>query len=271
MHFGATLRLLRLDSGLSLRDLARRLDVSGAYLSRVENGLDAAPTPARLKVIARELGVPEPLLLGLAHQVSPLAVDYMREERAAAELFLDIATRHLSPADLEEIQRFVVARFPRAKDDAQLVPPRLSELLAPDRIVIGMSCAELDDVLDVAGGRLESVVGSPGAAISGSLRDREREVPSAIGGGVAIPSAHVAGPRCVAALITLLHPLSCDTPDRLPLRTVIVLAGPRASTERRHHLLQLARWTARGLSSDLAAAGTPAEVLACLRVLEASP
>src|SRR6478736_4607777 len=245
MHFGATLRLLRLYSVLSLRDLARRLDVSGAYLSRVENGLDAAPTPARLKVIARELGVPEPLLLGLAHQVSPLAVDYMREERAAAELFLDIATRHLSPADLEEIQRFVVARFPRAKDDAQLVPPRLSELLAPDRIVIGMSCAELDDVLDVAGGRLESVVASPGA--------------------------HVAGPRCVAALITLLHPLSCDTPDRLPLRTVIVLAGPRASTERRHHLLQLARWTARGLSSDLAAAGTPAEVLACLRVLEASP
>jgi transcriptional regulator with XRE-family HTH domain len=43
MDFGATLRLLRLGSGLSLRDLARRLGVSSTYLSRVENGLDPVP------------------------------------------------------------------------------------------------------------------------------------------------------------------------------------------------------------------------------------
>ena len=33
MHFGATLRLLRMESGISLRALAQRVGVSGAYLS----------------------------------------------------------------------------------------------------------------------------------------------------------------------------------------------------------------------------------------------
>lgn len=46
MHLGATLRLLRTDAGLSLRDLARRIGVSSAYLSRVENGVDAPPRPS---------------------------------------------------------------------------------------------------------------------------------------------------------------------------------------------------------------------------------
>jgi PTS system nitrogen regulatory IIA component len=266
MHFGATLRLLRLDSGLSLRDLARRLDVSGAYLSRVENGIDAAPTPTRLKVIARELGVSEPLLLGLAHQVSPLVLDYVREEPAAAALFLDIAQRRLNAPELDEIREFVRARFPADSAHTQLTP--LSEVVDPDSIVIGLSCSDLQDVFDVAGGRLSAVLGSPGPVISASLEAREREAPCAIGGGVAIPCAEVDGPRCAVALITLAPALRTKTPDRIPLGTIVVLAGPRSSSERRQRLLQLARWTARGLSSSLAEARTPTEVLSLLTAFE---
>ena len=59
---GGTLRRLRLESGISLRDLARRLGVSSAYLSRVEHGLDAVPTPERLEAMAEELGVPAAML-----------------------------------------------------------------------------------------------------------------------------------------------------------------------------------------------------------------
>src|SRR5512145_1351730 len=100
MHFGATLRLLRLESGLSLRDLARRLDVSGAYLSRVENGLDAVPTPSRLDAMARELGVPAPVLLSLAHRISPLVVDYVEQVPAAGRVLLEIAHRRLDERQL---------------------------------------------------------------------------------------------------------------------------------------------------------------------------
>lgn len=47
-QFGAALRLLRVEAGLSLRALAQRIGVSSAYLSRVEHGHDAIPTPDRL-------------------------------------------------------------------------------------------------------------------------------------------------------------------------------------------------------------------------------
>ena len=55
MHFGAALRLLRVDAGVTLRALAERVGVSSAYLSRVENGHDAVPTPDRLADIAAAL------------------------------------------------------------------------------------------------------------------------------------------------------------------------------------------------------------------------
>src|SRR5688572_273470 len=112
MHFGATLRLLRLESGLGLRDLARRLNVSGAYLSRVENGLDSIPTSARVEAIAGALQIPAPLLLELAHRVSPLVVDYVDAVPQAGSLLLEIADRRLSAAELSELRDFLNERFP---------------------------------------------------------------------------------------------------------------------------------------------------------------
>jgi len=269
MHFGATLRLLRLDSGLSLRDLARRLDVSGAYLSRVENGLDSAPTPTRLAAIARELDVPEQLLLGLAQQVSPLVVDYLREEPEALSLFFEIAQRRLSPLQLQEIRQFVQMRFPLPGGARVSEKVRFSDLIDLDRIVVGMTCTSIDDVLDLAGGRLAGAVGGAGQNIAAQLRAREREVSSAIGGGVAVPAVSIDGAELGAAVITLARALQADTPDRAPLRTVVVLVGPRVCRARRLSLMQVARWTARGLFSELADARAPTEVHARLLAWEA--
>src|SRR5690606_3796855 len=153
MHFGATLRLLRLESGLSLRDLARRLSVSGTYLSRVENGLDPVPTPARLEAIARELEVPPPLLMGLAHRVSPLVVDYVQQEPEAGALFLEIAHRRLDEQQLAEVRTFLDRRFPTTVTDHP-APRGISDILSLDRIVVGLTCSSIDDVFDVAASRL---------------------------------------------------------------------------------------------------------------------
>lgn len=49
------LRALRLRSGLSLREMARRLDLDPGYLSRVERGLQAAPARTVTR-IAEEIG-----------------------------------------------------------------------------------------------------------------------------------------------------------------------------------------------------------------------
>lgn len=269
MHFGATLRLLRIDSGLSLRDLARRLSVSGTYLSRVENGLDSAPTPMRLRAIAEVLGVPEPLLLGVAHPATPLVVDYVREEPAAADLFLEIAERQLRHDELDEIRQFVDARFPRKSGARAVSTPDLSSLLDVDRVVVGMTCSDLDDVLDVAAGRLERALGSSHGDLGALLRAREREVPSAIGGGVLVPCLHLECGEPYAAVVTLARSLEVETPDGVPLGVVVVLAGPRGSAVRRVALLHLARWAGRGLAAQLACAPTPEAVLGCLAALDA--
>jgi nitrogen PTS system EIIA component len=269
VHFGATLRLLRLESGLSLRDLARRLSVSGAYLSRVENGLDSIPTSLRLEAIARELDIPAPLLMGLAHRVSPLVVDYVQQVPDAGALFLEIAHRKLDQRQLLEVRSFLDERFPKA-GATPVSPSGISDLLAPDRVILGLTCSAMDDLLDVAAGRLSGRAGKSAPAISAPLKAREREIPSAIGSGVAVPCAYLEGAESSAVLVTLARPLKYDTPDGRPLRVVIVLAGPRDSTDRRLRLAHVARLTARGLADQLADSDSPAKLLSRLTLIEGS-
>lgn len=271
MHFGATLRLLRLDSGISLRDLARRLGVSSTYLSRVENGLDSIPTPERLEAMARELGMPATTLMDLAHRVSPLVVDYVERVPEAGSLFLDIAHRGLDSAQVSELRAVLDERFPPSRAEARAPRARLSDLLAPDRIVVQLRCSGMDDVLDVAVGRFAgaAMTWEP-AAIALALRKREAEVASAIGGGVAVPCAYVPGAPPAAALVTLARPVRYDTPDEEPLRLVIVLVGSTQAGDRLLMLADIARMSARGMVEALSRMDSPAKVLARLALLEGS-
>src|SRR6187549_1367350 len=169
MSFGTTLRLLRLQSGLGLRDLARRVGVSSTYLSRVESGIDPAPTPARLVNIARELGVPPQTLLEIAHRVGPLLAEYVERVPEAGSLFADVALRGLNAAQLLEVQTFVRTRFPlRARDLA--APARsLAALLSEDHVVLELRCAAVADALQIAAGRLASEGADVSAIVAGLL------------------------------------------------------------------------------------------------------
>src|SRR5687768_17296721 len=131
LNLGATLRLLRVEAGLSLRELAARVGVSTAYLSRVENGHDAAPTPERLEAIARELDLPAPLLVDLAQRVSPYLAHYLEAEPAAGALFLEIARRQLDAAALTRVHAFLEAEFPQPPSRRAPASPELAPLLAP--------------------------------------------------------------------------------------------------------------------------------------------
>ena len=266
MHFGATLRVMRLESGLGLRELASRVGVSSAYLSRVENGLDPAPTPARLEVLARELRVPPTLLMSLAQRVSPLVMDYVETTPEAGTLFLDIAHRELDAAQLAEVQAFVAARFPTKRRDEPV--GALAELLTPERVVTGLSCATLDDALDIAAGKLGRTAPGGPAAVAAALRAREAEASSAIGGGVAVPCAYLPGAKLAASVVLLSRGLKVATPDDVPLEVLVCFVGPRESPERSVTLAHVARLAARGLAAELKRARTPAQVLARLSQLE---
>jgi nitrogen PTS system EIIA component len=268
-HVGATLRLLRIESGFGLRDFARRLGVSSAYLSRMENGVDGAPTPERLEAMARELRIPPTLLLDLAHRVSPLVVDYVQRVPEAGRLFLEIAHLGLTPAELGELRSHVKRQRPLAA--ATRHPPcDLGALLSPERVVLGLEGSDIEDAFDIAATRLAEASGNSARAIAQALREREREVSSAIGSGVAVAILHAAGTPPIAALVSLVGVARQATPDGAALRVVLVLFGlPESETGYGLYVAQAARLSAGGLAEELAQASSPDDALDRLRILEA--
>lgn len=268
MHFGTALRLLRLDTGLTLRDMARRIGVSSAYLSRVEHGRDPAPTPDRLIAIARALDLPPLLLIELADQTSPLVSTYMSRVPAAASLFFDVARRDLSSAEVSRLRALVEREFPDERAErARRV--RLLSWLSADRLVLDLVCNGMDDVVEIAVSRLGLPSGSAAREVAGHILAREQEAPSLLGSGVAVPHALGREMNGRAALVTLARPLRELTPDRKPVRLAVVVAAP--SGGRSIELLaQVARLAGRGLADELCGLRSPERLLRKLEALEAA-
>ena len=270
MHLGATLRVLRVDAGLSLRDLARRIGVSSAYLSRVENGVDAVPTPERIAAIARELDVPPALLMDVSHRLSPLVAHYLEEVPGASALLVDLARRRLTPPQLSRVRAFLEAEFPVREAWPSPPAPPLAPLLTPRRMVLRLTCAALEDALDVAAGRLSAdCPGVDTARLGAELRRREAEASNAVGNGVAMPHAFVENAPPLAALVTLGQPLRGDTPDGIPLRLLVVLVTSERGPTWLSRLAHVARLASHGLAERLADAEQPQQVLERLVELEA--
>ncbi len=265
MGFGAALRLLRVDAGASLRGLASAVGVSSAYLSRVENGHDAPPTPDRLVAIAQALRVPPGLLLELAERVEPAVAGYLAEVPAANALFLEIARRRLDARQIARVRAFVEAEFPGPRAPGPTVPP-VHALLAPERVVLGVRGSAMDDVLDLAATRLAPALpGVAPSALAAVLRAREAAASTALGWGLAAPHAATPGGPPVAALLTLATPLA-GGPDGEPIRVVLALAGlGDASLPLLGRVALLAR--AR-VAETLAGATSAEEAIAALRVAE---
>ncbi len=269
MHLGATLRLLRVDAGLGLRDLARRIGVSSAYLSRVENGLDAVPTPERLASIARELDVPPTLLMDVAHRVSPFVAHYLEQVPGAGMLFLEMARRNLSGQQLARVREFLDAEFPVKAAGHEPPVPALAPLLTAERMVLRLTCTRVDDALDVAAGRLALACPGVGAPrLVAELKRREEEASSMVGGGVAVPHAFVENAAPIAAIVTLAKPLRAETPDGVPLRLLVVLVGGERGRAHLVRLAHVARLSSHGLAERLAEVDQPQQLLRWLTELE---
>ncbi len=262
MNFGATLRILRTDAGQSLRELGEAVGVSSAYLSRVENGHDAVPTPDRLRAIARALGLAPTALFEVTDDVRPLASDYMERVPAARELVAEIVRRDLGEAQLARVRDFLDREFPLRAGRGETRSSILSRL-TPDRVVLGLVCHDFDDALDVAATRLASEKREV-LEIREAMRARENESSTFAGHGFALPQAVVPGSEA-AALVTLRKPLRTDTPDGLPLRVVLAEVHPRRGRSRLEALVSLAKVANGALADALCEATTPQKAL---RVLE---
>src|SRR5215467_6354248 len=98
MTFGSFIRTARErrladDSRFSLRQVAQRIDVEPAYLSKVERDEVAPPSEATIVRLARELDEDADLLLALAGKISSdLAEIIRRRPRLFAQLIRELKT-----------------------------------------------------------------------------------------------------------------------------------------------------------------------------------
>lgn len=267
-HFGTTLRMLRTDAGLGLGELAARIGVSSAYLSRVEHGHDPVPTPDRVIAIAQALELPPIVLLEIAQGAGAALASYLERVPEASSLFLEMAARELGAAEIGRIKAFIDRTLP-ARGSNRRRPARLSDLLAPDRVLVRAVCSDVEDLVSVASTRL-SADRAEARSLVAQLLDREGAASSAMGAGVIAPHAVVSGQPSRAVLVILARPIRARTPDGLPIKTAIVLvepAGDRAHLERLAHIARLA---ARGLANVLESARTPDDALRQLGALDVS-
>ena len=107
-HFGTTVRALRErlraeDRRFSVRQVAKRIGVEPAYLSKIERGDVAPPSEATTVRIANELGEDPDVLLALAGKVSGDLQDIIRRR---PRLFADLI-RQLKEAPDDAILRVV--------------------------------------------------------------------------------------------------------------------------------------------------------------------
>ena len=145
--------------------------------------------------------------------------------------------------------------------------PRLGGLLRPERVILRLSCEDLRDAIDLAATRLAAASADCNAGdLAGEIHRREREAPTMIGHGVALPHARGSTSEPVAALVTLARPLPLPTPDAVPLQLLFVLVG-ETSLEL---LARAARLATPDTVAALAQADNPEAALARLRVIEAS-
>jgi PTS system nitrogen regulatory IIA component len=269
MHFGATLRLLRVEAGISLRELASRIGVSGAYLSRVENGHDPAPTPDRLIAIADALGLPRPVLVELARQAGPAVDGYLQRTPEAGALFLDIARRGLQGPQLARIRAFIDNEFPATRGSSTTAHS-LTDRMGQARVVVGVACSDLEDLVSVAASRLGSPLGKQIDArlVVERVLARAHEQPTPLGGGFACVHAVVEGEAEAVVMLTLAQPLALATPDRRPIRVAFLLVCGSDTRTRLELLARIARLASYDIADELCAATTPERACSIVERIE---
>ena len=102
--FGATVRELREEKGIGLRQFARMIEVSATYLSKIERDELPPPAEGRVKDIARLLDQDPDELLALAGKVASDLNEIIRNRPRETASFLR-STSGLSGRELEQLTR----------------------------------------------------------------------------------------------------------------------------------------------------------------------
>jgi len=148
---------------------------------------------------------------------------------------------------------------------------RLSELLTPDRVRIPLRATTKGDVLREL---VDAAVGDNGDSareVLSAVLQREREFPTGIGYGVAVPHGRT---PALAGLVTVAgttpEPVPYETVDGEPVRLFFLLAGPESTAGDHVKVLsRISRLVRREpVRQRLVAASSPEEFLRILSEAE---
>jgi PTS system nitrogen regulatory IIA component len=246
--FGPTIRLLRQAKGISLRELARQLGVSPAFLSQIEAGRQHKIPRARIVQVAEMLGVSESYLLSTARQMHPELMKFMNETPEAAEFMIAAMRGGLAGEDFTQLREIIADKKRRAgilkpgnaKKRAG-VADGLESYLDPALCQTGLAVQNKERLLQrLAKDAAHKVREISAEDVLNHLERREEQAPTSIGGGVAIPHAFMQGvDKPVVAAFTLQRPIPFGPTDADKVRTVFFLLGKQGQAD--HHLPLLAR------------------------------
>jgi transcriptional regulator with XRE-family HTH domain len=119
---GGRVREARLGKGLSLRELARRIDKAPSYVNDIEYDR-RVPSEAVVRRLCDELDLDVDVMLAVAGRVGEGAADYLRNEPTAGVLFRRVAQERLDEDALQDL----LARVEQlSKQQRRPKPPRRS-------------------------------------------------------------------------------------------------------------------------------------------------
>jgi len=114
----------------------------------------------------------------------------------------------------------------------------LGALLALEDILLDVVSGSKADLIDEIGQHVESVHGLGRGSVAPALNHRERISSTALGHGVAIPHARVAGLEHIQLMyVRLKFPLLFEAKDGAPVTDVLVLLVPKEAAQEHLDLL----------------------------------
>jgi transcriptional regulator with XRE-family HTH domain len=126
--FGETIRARRVEKGLKLRRLAKMLDVTPSYLSRIEAGGVPPPKEEKILKLAELLDLNSDQLLASAHKVSSDLLEIIRQDPIRMADIIrtsaSAAAATLFTADFSSASPMENRKFGRASSDEDTPRPR---------------------------------------------------------------------------------------------------------------------------------------------------
>lgn len=115
---------------------------------------------------------------------------------------------------------------------------RLSAILPPSQVLVGIDATSKKRAFEEAGLLFENLHGLSRATVTDSLFARERLGSTGLGHGVAIPHGRIKGLKSpMAAVFRLSQPIGFDAPDEQAVNLLIFLLVPEAATQKHLEIL----------------------------------